>query len=170
MRGMLPAELAELREFQTARGRLLVLGGRVVPVLALRALQGNDLAHKCSPSLASHFDWQAAMSFTGRLTVLPTRRDAGRMAPATKILSFVPGSEAVRPRIALDYYPRNPLSGEGRKPRLLIENAIFCGSFLRAKCLEAKTKAASRSSPLLLIIASGIYAQSASFAIRAGVT
>ena len=42
---VLAAELAELRELQTARGRLLVLGSRVVPVLALRALQRNDFAH-----------------------------------------------------------------------------------------------------------------------------
>ena len=45
MIGVLTAELAELRKLQTARGRLLVLGGRVVPVLALRTLQRNDFAH-----------------------------------------------------------------------------------------------------------------------------
>ena len=42
---VLAAGVAELRELQTASSRLLVLRGRVVPVLAIRALEGNDLAH-----------------------------------------------------------------------------------------------------------------------------
>jgi hypothetical protein len=44
MRLVLPAMPAKLLEFQPLRGGLLVLGGRVVPVLALRALEGNDVA------------------------------------------------------------------------------------------------------------------------------
>jgi hypothetical protein len=36
--GVLTAGVAELRKLQTARGGLLVLGRRVVPVLAHRAL------------------------------------------------------------------------------------------------------------------------------------
>jgi hypothetical protein len=58
---MLPAGVAELRELQTASGRLLVLRGGIVPVLAIRALKSNDLAHNKSPSnVASHLGWQAA--------------------------------------------------------------------------------------------------------------
>lgn len=46
MRRVLAACVAELLELQTAGRRLLVLRGGVVPVLAIRALQGYDLAHK----------------------------------------------------------------------------------------------------------------------------
>ena len=42
---VLAAGVAELGELKPASGRLLVLGGGVVPVLAIRALQCNDLAH-----------------------------------------------------------------------------------------------------------------------------
>ena len=42
---VLAAGIAELRELKPARGRLLVLRRRVVPVLAIRTLQGDDLAH-----------------------------------------------------------------------------------------------------------------------------
>ena len=35
---MLPATLAELLEFQTARRGLLVLGRRIIPLFAIRAL------------------------------------------------------------------------------------------------------------------------------------
>jgi hypothetical protein len=42
---VLAAGIAELRELETAGGRLLVLRRRVVPVLALRALQCNNFAH-----------------------------------------------------------------------------------------------------------------------------
>jgi hypothetical protein len=42
---VLAAGIAELRELQAASGRLLVLRRRVVPVLALGALQCNDFAH-----------------------------------------------------------------------------------------------------------------------------
>jgi hypothetical protein len=45
MRSVLPATVAELRELQAARGRLLVLRRRVVPLLALAALQCNNFAH-----------------------------------------------------------------------------------------------------------------------------
>jgi hypothetical protein len=58
---MLPAGVAELRELEATGGRLLVLRGGVVPVLAIRALKSNDLAHSKSPSnVASHLGWQAA--------------------------------------------------------------------------------------------------------------
>jgi hypothetical protein len=59
---MLPAGVAELRKLETAGGRLLVFRGGVVPVLAIRALKSNDLAHseKSPSNVASHFGWQAA--------------------------------------------------------------------------------------------------------------
>ena len=71
---VLAAGIAELRELQAASGRLLVLGGGVVPVLALRALEGDDLAHWLLPFVivASHLGWQAACTES-----LPTRRDTG---------------------------------------------------------------------------------------------
>jgi hypothetical protein len=60
---MLAAGVAELRELKPAGGRLLVLGRGVVPVLAIRALQCNDLAHcdKSPSKVASHLGWQAAV-------------------------------------------------------------------------------------------------------------
>jgi hypothetical protein len=42
---VLAARIAELGELETACGGLLVLGGGVVPVLAVRALKGDDFAH-----------------------------------------------------------------------------------------------------------------------------
>jgi hypothetical protein len=42
---VLAAGIAELRELQTASGGLLVLRRRVIPVLALGALQCNNFAH-----------------------------------------------------------------------------------------------------------------------------
>ena len=42
---VLAAGIAELRELKPAGGRLLVLRRRVVPVLALGALQCNNFAH-----------------------------------------------------------------------------------------------------------------------------
>jgi hypothetical protein len=42
---VLAAGIAELREFEAACGRLLVLRRRVVPVFAIGALQCNNFAH-----------------------------------------------------------------------------------------------------------------------------
>jgi transposase len=42
---VLAAGIAELRELETAGGRLLILGGGVVPVLAIRTLQSDNFAH-----------------------------------------------------------------------------------------------------------------------------
>jgi hypothetical protein len=50
MRLMLAAAVAELLELQTARGRLLVLRRRVVPLFALGALQYYDFPHSFNPS------------------------------------------------------------------------------------------------------------------------
>ena len=44
MRRVLAALAAELVEFQPARRRLLVLGGGVIAVLAITALQRNNLS------------------------------------------------------------------------------------------------------------------------------
>jgi hypothetical protein len=45
VRLVLAAAATELLELQTARGRLLVLGRRVIPLLALGALQCNNFPH-----------------------------------------------------------------------------------------------------------------------------
>ncbi len=42
---MLAAAVTELLERQTAGGRLLVLGRRVIPLLALSALQRHNFPH-----------------------------------------------------------------------------------------------------------------------------
>jgi hypothetical protein len=48
---MLAADAAELLQLQTLGHRLPVLGGRIVPLFAIAALQGNDLSgHKTAPS------------------------------------------------------------------------------------------------------------------------
>jgi hypothetical protein len=44
MRGVLAAPAAKLAELQPVRRRLAVLGGRVIPLFARRALQCNDFA------------------------------------------------------------------------------------------------------------------------------
>src|SRR5579859_6396544 len=48
---VLAAGIAELRELQATGGRLLVLRGRVVPVLTSRTLQSDNFAHWCESSL-----------------------------------------------------------------------------------------------------------------------
>ena len=45
MRLVLPAAITELLELQTARGRLLVLRRRVIPLLTLSALQCHNFPH-----------------------------------------------------------------------------------------------------------------------------
>jgi hypothetical protein len=42
---MLAAAVTELLELETAGGRLFVLRGRVIPLLALRTLQRNNFPH-----------------------------------------------------------------------------------------------------------------------------
>lgn len=59
MRRVFPACIAELGELEAPRGGLLVLGGGVVPVLALGTLQCDDLAH-CMFSLL--LTWPAALA------------------------------------------------------------------------------------------------------------
>jgi hypothetical protein len=49
MRRMLAATAAEFLELQPLRGRLPVLGGRIIPLFAITALQRNNLSgHKNS--------------------------------------------------------------------------------------------------------------------------
>jgi hypothetical protein len=48
---VLPAVGAKLLHFETFGGRLLVLSGRVVPVLALTALERNDFSRHLLPLL-----------------------------------------------------------------------------------------------------------------------
>ena len=43
---VLAAAIAELRELQTASGRLFVLRRRVIPLFAFRTLKGNYFTHK----------------------------------------------------------------------------------------------------------------------------
>jgi hypothetical protein len=45
VRLVLPAAITELLELQTARGRLLVLRSRVIPLFALSALQRHNFPH-----------------------------------------------------------------------------------------------------------------------------
>jgi hypothetical protein len=54
VRLVLAAAITELFELQAASGRLLVLGRRVVPLLALRALQCNDFPHPQILPVASY--------------------------------------------------------------------------------------------------------------------
>jgi hypothetical protein len=49
--GVLPARLAKFLRFQPVGMFLPVLGGRVIPVFAIVALQRNDFAHKISSTL-----------------------------------------------------------------------------------------------------------------------
>jgi hypothetical protein len=51
MRRVLAADAAELFQLKALRHGLPVLGGRIVPLFAIAALQGNDLSgHKTAPS------------------------------------------------------------------------------------------------------------------------
>jgi hypothetical protein len=54
VRLVLAAAVTELLELETASGRLLVLRRRVVPLLALRALQRHNLAHFVLPSQSDY--------------------------------------------------------------------------------------------------------------------
>jgi hypothetical protein len=46
--GMLPAAIAKLREFKPARGRLLILRRRVIPLFAFRTLECDYFTHSLS--------------------------------------------------------------------------------------------------------------------------
>ena len=99
---VLAAGVAELRELQTARGRLLVLRGRVVPVLALRALEGNDLAHFALLLLT----WPATPAGKQLMSKLPSDTPRRRgYGPCNQFLIFFTEYGAVRPRSRPIYYP-----------------------------------------------------------------
>jgi len=98
---VLAAGVAELGELQPASGRLLVLGGGVVPVLASRTLQGDDLAHwlvllYIYIELASHLGWQAAcrLDWTPKSSSRLTRRDTGLIGPCCQILNCASGGQS----------------------------------------------------------------------------
>jgi hypothetical protein len=118
---MFAARVAKLGELQPACSGLLVLGRRIVPVLALRTLQGNDLAHDTSSLM-----WPATSA--GKQLVLQlepfklrhlTRRNAGLMGPCCPIPEFLKrDSQAVRHTLVLIYYPRKPVNAEAQSQTL----------------------------------------------------
>jgi hypothetical protein len=71
VRLVLAAAVTKLLELQTAGGRLLVLGRRVIPLLALSALQCNNFPHFQNPSSyqLSAFSFQRSVASLS-LTVL----------------------------------------------------------------------------------------------------
>ena len=100
---VLAAGVAELRELEAASGRLLVLRRGVVPVLALGALQGDDLAHGVSP-LSFGQPLRLASSSRSVKWNRSTRRDAGLrcLQPIFLIVAEEERSGHARPI----YYPR----------------------------------------------------------------
>ena len=106
---VLAAGIAELRELKPARGRLLVLRRRVVPVLARRTLQCDNFAHfVSSPNVASHLGWQAACSMA--------RRDTGLVWPLLPILNCPTESGAFRPRTTSSSIQQKPVLGKSPNP------------------------------------------------------
>ena len=63
VRLVLAAAVTELLELQTAGGRLLVLRRRVVPLLALSALQCNNFPHRKSFQLSAISRQLSAISY-----------------------------------------------------------------------------------------------------------
>ena len=88
VRGMLAAAIAELGELKPAGGRLFVLGRRVIPFLALSALQCDNFPHFSIPFQLSAATVHCPLStahcfryFTISATVpAPTVRPPSRMA------------------------------------------------------------------------------------------
>ena len=118
MRRMLPARVAKLGELQPSRGCFLVLRRRIVPVLAIRTLQCNDLAHyDFLSSVASHLGWQAACFGSWSLSPPPDTPRRRVKVPATCIPEKLKrDSQAVRHTLVLIYYPRNrPKAEEERQ-------------------------------------------------------
>jgi hypothetical protein len=112
---VLAAGIAELGELKPAGGGLLVLGGGVVPVLACRTLQGDDLAHwviLLYIELASHLGWQAAC-WVDRFceSAHLTRRDTGLLAPAANP-DFLFGKMCGQATHSFFHYPRKRPFGE----------------------------------------------------------
>jgi hypothetical protein len=62
MRRMLPAAAAELLQLQPVRSGLPVLGGRIIPLFALTALQRNNLSgHENRSWLLASSSWPLAL-------------------------------------------------------------------------------------------------------------
>jgi hypothetical protein len=85
---MLAATGAEFGELEAASGRLLVLGGGVVPLFADSALEGDDFAHGYYSSV-----WPATSAGKQRVVYRRHAATQGLMAPAAKILIVVTESE-----------------------------------------------------------------------------
>jgi len=118
MRRMLPARVAKLGELQPSRGRLLVLRRRIVPVLTIRTLQCNDLAHDTSslvwPTTSAGKQLALQLESSPHPPDTPRRRVK---VPATCIPEKLKrDSQAVRHTLVLIYYPRNrPKAEEERR-------------------------------------------------------
>jgi hypothetical protein len=114
---MLAARVAKLVELQPASGGLLVLRRRIVPVLAIRTLQGNDLAHDTSSLVwpTTSVGKQLASLLEPFSSAHLTRRDAGLMDPCCPIPELLKrDSQAVRHTLVLIYYPRKSQLIKGR--------------------------------------------------------
>ena len=112
---VLAARIAKLRELQTTRGRLLVLRRRVVPVLAGRALQGNDFAHDVvlltwpATSAGKQLAWAHNSSLT--------RRDTGLDWPLLPNPELCNGKTSGQATLVLYDYLPSPTFLEGRDER-----------------------------------------------------
>ena len=103
---VLAARVAKLGELETSCRGLLVLGGRVVPVLAHRTLQADDLAHTLL------LTWPATSA--GKQLVQNHFRHAATQGngPCNQFL-IVTERGAVRPRSSLSIIYQNPISWKG---------------------------------------------------------
>ena len=120
MRRVLPARVAKLGELQPSRGRLLVLGRRIVSVLTIWTLQGNDLAHDTSSLVwpATSAGKQLVLQPESSLQPPDTPRRRVKV-PATCIPEKLKrDSQAVRHTLVLLYYPRKPERVEVETPDL----------------------------------------------------
>jgi hypothetical protein len=74
MTGVLAARIAKLLRFHPVRMFLAILGGRVVPVFAIVALQSDDLAHRVSTLMNQAFSSNFAARQFNRQNELPSNR------------------------------------------------------------------------------------------------
>jgi hypothetical protein len=118
MRRMLAAAVAEFRELETARGRLLVLRRRVVPLFAVSALQRHDFTHDSfSFKVASHLGWQAATPVRDCQTDTPQHRV---VALRTKTSCKAEAGRSGQATPCFPHYPRNRHFGEVRQASLAL--------------------------------------------------
>ena len=90
MRGVLAARPAELAELQPARRGLLVLGGGVIAVLAITALQRNNLSR--------HFVSLLFIPRMSRETLSTSKRGNQRSFVRREFVSPLPGLSYCLPR------------------------------------------------------------------------